>query len=355
MGSLSAEQTAAVMTVAEPQSIGFIEGRAGTGKTTSLKALCNALNPHFRVIATSISWRTAKMLETELSDPAAGVRVEARALDSWLALARANARFCGSNTLLLVDESSQVGVRSMHALLSEVERTGARVQFIGDRAQTIAVSAGGGIELVARAVEAAEISKVVRQTDPQLRAVVEQLAKGDIAPAIETIAARSCFIEAAGANETVKTAVDALFGHRNDAPHQKHLLICKSNAMRLALDSEVRRRLRAEGVLKGDDVTIGASTPSGRKYRLALAEGDRIRFGIRSAIGTAGVINGTTGTVRTVFAEADGHAFIRAEIDGHDIAFSTRDLVDENGRVRLSTDYSSTIWSSQGSRARPRS
>lgn len=345
---LSAEQTAAVMTVTEPQSIGFIEGRAGTGKTTSLKALCTALNPNFRIIATSISWRTAKMFETELSDPGAGVRVEARALDSWLALARANARFCDSNTLLLVDESSQVGVRSMHALLSEVERTGARVQFIGDRAQTIAVSAGGGIELAARAVEAAEISKVVRQTDPQLRAIVEQLAKGDIASAIEAIAERSCFIEAAGTTETVKTAVDTLFTHRDDAPHQKHLLICKSNAMRLALDSEVRRRLRAEGVLKGDDVTIDASTPSGRKYRLSLAEGDKIRFGVRSAIGEAGVINGTTGTVRTVLAETDGHAFIRAEIDGHEIAFSTRDVVDGSGGVRLSTDYSSTIWSSQG-------
>lgn len=96
--NLSAEQAAAVMTVTEGGSIDFIEGRAGTGKTTSLKALCTALHPKFRIIATSISWRTAKMLEAELSEAAAGVRVEARALDSWLALARANARFSDFKT-----------------------------------------------------------------------------------------------------------------------------------------------------------------------------------------------------------------------------------------------------------------
>jgi hypothetical protein len=60
----------------------------------------------------------------------------------------------------------------------------------------------------------------------------------------------------------------------------------------------VRRRLRGEGVLTGEDVTIDASTPSGRAYRLSLAKGDRIRFGIRCDIGDLRVINGTIGTVR---------------------------------------------------------
>jgi site-specific DNA recombinase len=66
---------------------------------------------------------------------------------------------------LLVDESSQIGVLAMHTLLSEVERSGACVGFLGDRRQVLAVSAGSGIEQVARAVEAVEISKVVRQGD----------------------------------------------------------------------------------------------------------------------------------------------------------------------------------------------
>jgi len=166
--NLSSEQMAAALGMADGRSVDFIEGRAGTGKTTTLQPLCRALEKNFRIIATGISWRTARMLEDELSGPAPGSRVEARALDSWLAVSKAGGRFCDGRTLLLVDESSQIGVRAMHALLAEVERTNACVQFLGDRSQTLAVSAGSGIELVARTIEAAEISRVVRQSDPEL-------------------------------------------------------------------------------------------------------------------------------------------------------------------------------------------
>lgn len=345
---LSDEQTAAVLGVANRRSIDFIEGRAGTGKTTTLQPLCRALEKNFRIIATGVSWRTARMLEDELSGPDPRSHVEARALDSWLALGKAGGHFCDGRTLLLVDESSQIGVRAMHDLLTEAERAGTCVLFLGDRAQTLAVSAGSGIELVARTVEAAEISKVVRQSDPQLRQVVEQLARGDVVTALETLADRDCIIEADGQAATVKTAVDNLFAQRAAAPEKSHLLICKSNATRLALDSEVRRRLRAEGLLTGEDVRIDAVTPSGRAYRLSLAKGDRIRFGIRCEIADHRVINGTIGTISDIVAEKDGHALIAADVDGHELLFSSREIVDTRGRVRLATDYASTIWSSQG-------
>lgn len=357
--NLSDEQTAAVLGVADGRSVDFIHGRAGVGKTAALIPLCRALERatiapplhrppqnDVRIIATAVSWRTSRMLQTDLSD--ARSFVEARALDSWLAIGRAGGRFCDARTLLLVDESSQIGVRAMHALLAEVERTNARVLFLGDLAQTLAVSAGSGIELVARTIEAAEISKVIRQSDPELRAVVEQLAKGDVATAVETMANRGCVIEANGQAATVKAAVDHFFGQRAAAPEKSHLLICKSNATRLALDSEVRRRLRAEGLLTGEDVRIDAVTPSGRAYRLSLAKGDRIRFGIRCDISDHRVINGTIGIISDIVAEEDGHALIAAEIDGHQLLFSSREVVDDRGRVRLATDYASTIWSSQG-------
>jgi conjugative relaxase-like TrwC/TraI family protein len=345
---LSGEQMAAALGIADGRSVDFIEGRAGTGKTSTLRPLCRALERDFRVIATGSSWRTARMLEDELSGSDPRSRIEARALDSWLAVSQAGGRFCDARTLLLVDEASQIGVRAMHALLTEVERTNACVQFLGDRAQTLAVSAGSGIELIARTIEAAEISKVVRQSDPELRAVVEQLAKGDVASAMETMADRGDVVEASGQAATVKAAVDRFFEQRAAASEKSHLLICKSNTTRLALDSEVRRRLRVEGILTGEDVRIDAVTPSGRAYRLSLARGDRIRFGIRCEIGNHRVINGTVGTISDIATEVDGHALIAASVDGRELLFSSREVVDDTGRVRLATDYASTVWSSQG-------
>lgn len=138
--NLSDEQTAAVLGVANRRSIDFIEGRAGTGKTTTLQPLCRALEKNFRIIATGVSWRTARMLEDELSGPDPRSHVEARALDFWLALGKAGGHFCDGRTLLLVDESSQIGVRAMHNLLTEAERAGTCILFLGDRAQTFSLS-----------------------------------------------------------------------------------------------------------------------------------------------------------------------------------------------------------------------
>ena len=45
--------------------------------------------------------------------------------------------------------------------------------------------------------------------------------------------------------------------------------------------TEVRRRLRAEGKLTGDEVTVDAVTPSGRRYRLSLAALAEICIGLR--------------------------------------------------------------------------
>ncbi|MDI4232485.1 relaxase domain-containing protein [Bradyrhizobium sp. Arg237L] len=85
---LSDEQTAAALGIADGRSIDFIEARSGTGKTFTLVPVCRSLEDDYRIIATGVSWRTARMLEDELSGPDRNLRVEARALDSWLAVSR---------------------------------------------------------------------------------------------------------------------------------------------------------------------------------------------------------------------------------------------------------------------------
>jgi hypothetical protein len=100
--------------------------------------------------------------------------------------------------------------------------------------------------------------------------------------------------------------------------------------------------------LTGEEFAVDAVTPSGRAYRLSLARGDQIRFGIRCDISDHRVINGTIGTISDIVAEEDGHALIAADVDGRELLFSSREIVDDRGQVRLATDYASTIWSSQG-------
>jgi hypothetical protein len=162
------------------------------------------------------------------------------------------------------------------------------------------------------------------------------------------MADRDCIIEADGQAATVKIAVDNLFAQRAAAPEKSHLLICKSNATRLALDLGSTPAVAGRRTLTGEEFAVDAVTPSGRAYRLSLARGDQIRFGIRCDISDHRVINGTIGTISDIVAEEDGHALIAADVDGRELLFSSREIVDDRGRVRLATDYASTIWSSQG-------
>jgi ATP-dependent exoDNAse (exonuclease V) alpha subunit len=131
-------------------------------------------------------------------------------------------------------------------------------------------------------------------------------------------------------------------------PGQKHLLIAKSNTTVRALNAEIRSRLRDAGRLTGPDHVIVAGDASGCSFRLHLAVGDKIRFGIRQdKIGT-GVINGTVGRVEKI-EDLDGeHLLVQATVDGKAVEFSTEALKDGSGRVRLSHDLAVTAYSAQG-------
>jgi ATP-dependent exoDNAse (exonuclease V) alpha subunit len=110
----------------------------------------------------------------------------------------------------------------------------------------------------------------------------------------------------------------------------------------------IRARLRQADVLTGPDHVIVVGDASGCSYRLHLAVGDKIRFGIRQDRIGAGVINGTVGRIEKV-EELDGqHLFVQAVVDGRTVEFSTEALKDGAGRVRLSHDLAVTAYSAQG-------
>lgn len=337
---LSVEQTQAATAITSGRALTFLEGRAGTGKTTLLRPVCRAFAPEVRVIGAATAWRTAKLLTEELG-------IESKALDKWLADARAGQRFLDRSTVVLVDEASQIGLRAMDALLREVESSGAAIVVLGDRGQTLPVAAGFGLDVVARATAPALVSRVVRQRNTTLRLVVEGLARGEVKLAVETLFNEGAIHEASGFKAAVVDAVDRWMGSDRSLPSRDTLLIARTNTNRFALDAEVRARLRESGQLTGPEVVVNAVTASGNPYKLILATGDRIRFGVRADIGD-GVINGTTGTIQAITPQNNGHARVAAVVEGRKVDFSTRDVVDRSGHVRLGTDYATTVFSAQG-------
>lgn len=353
---LSSEQLAAVNTLAEGRALALLQGKAGTAKTYSLKPLVAQLKEDgYRVIAAAASWRTAEMLAQEL-------QIEARAIDSWIAIARTGGRFLDPTTVLIVDEVGLLGARETHAIIKEASRDEAsrehtpaglikgqaKLILSGDSSQLKPIAASAGLELVRVATKGAILQKVVRQRDPKMRRAVEHLAHRRVDAAFKILEARDCIIETEGQRSTVGTAVDRWFAARQEQPDKDHLLIARSNATVRALNADIRRRLRASGQIQGPDVSVTASSASGDPYVLRLAVGDRIRFGRRADLGGHRIINGTCGKVEHIESEGRHHANITARIGRHRISFSTATIADEQGHARLAHDYATTVYQSQG-------
>lgn len=345
---LSGEQRAVVASLAVDRPLAFLEGRAGVGKTHLLKPYVARLHAEgYRVIATATAWRTALMLKEELG-------VEARALDSWLKIAEAGGRFIDGRTVVLIDEAGQLGVRATHALLRELttarvlDGEGAQALFLGDRAQLAPIAASCGLDILGRAQAPIGLETIVRQRDPAYRRIVAQLARGEIQAAFDGLQSLGCVVERDNRRQTVVEAVDLWESARKADPQQDHLLLARTHTVLRNLNEEVRRRMRRDGLLVGDDVIIAAATPSGAPYDLRLAAGDSIRFGRRAADVGHGVINGTTAVIERIAQTAPGQAEVVAWIEGERVTFRTDAFQDAKRRVRIAHDYSQSLFSAQG-------
>lgn len=344
---LSAEQSGAAITLAGGSALTLFSGKAGTGKNHTLKPLIAQMRSDgYRVIFASTAWRTVEMGTAELDG------VEGRALDSWFALAKNGGKFIDDRTVLIVDEAGQLGVRATHAILSEALRCGGRsgqpkVILCGDEAQLKPIAAGS-VEIVRHLAEEAALHKVVRQRDHAMRRVVEQLSRGEVVSAYDALDEQGCVVNVTNRKLAVSTAVDTWFAARENRPGASHLLVARTNETVRALNNEVRKRLRRDGQLQGKNIVVVAGTSSGDSFNLALAAGDRIRFGRRCAIGRRRVINGTTAKIEHIERQDDVHARITARIGRQRVSFTTAQLVDEKGNIRLAHDYATTVYAAQG-------
>lgn len=334
---LNIEQTQAALAATAPVAVAIAEGAAGSGKTTMLGPIVEGYQrAGARVIGTAQAWRIAHQLG-ELG-------IEARATDSWIASAKAGGHFLDRNTVLLIDEAGLLSSRQMHAVLSEVVRTGAKALLLGDRRQGQAIGAGPGLEIIASIIDASRIDTIVRQRELWAREAVMELAKGRVAQGLQAFADRGLLAACDGPKAAVQSLVNAWEKARDGARANGTLLIAKTNAHVRAINEEVRARLRHQGRLKGTEIEIAAVTPSGHSQHLRLAKGDSIRFLMRKD--DIGVINGTVAIVDGI--KRGGDPGISVRIGKRRVTFRVSELADETGRARLTHAYASTVYGAQG-------
>jgi len=176
---LSAAQRSAVEDILlSRERIVGLDGVAGAGKTTVLSAIREAAQADgYGVEGFAPTSRAAQKL--------AEAGMETSTLQKHLA--RGEQPDTGEKRLYVLDESSLASTRQLHEFVHRLQPND-RVLLVGDRRQHEAVEAGRPFaQLQDAGMVTVRLEAIVRQKDPELKRVVEQLACGQVHEAIENL------------------------------------------------------------------------------------------------------------------------------------------------------------------------
>lgn len=354
--SLEQQRKAALHVACDTGRFAFVEGWAGTGKTTMLRALAAAYKAAgFEVFGCCQSAAATRNLARETGIPS-------RTLASLLLAAREGSATLGPRTILVLDEAGMVGSSDFALLQAEGVKAGAKLVAVGDPKQLQPIAAGGIFASLMKLHGRAEISNIQRQrTDflplhdwleerarrpgstlslaqaralrevPEdrrieameavcskhaklarafarwrarfdhewMRGVVESFAKGEALSALRELDARGRLRFAVGLDAAIDDLVSAW--EADKTPLERKAIVAGTRAEVRELNERARLRLVAAGVVRDQEgAEIEIVDREENRERKRFAPGDRIVFTQNDR--ELGVVNGATGRVRCVDA-----------------------------------------------------
>lgn len=355
-------------------------GVAGSGKTTLLAPLVDAWHQRgAETYGVTVAWRQShaladagvgrsrgrikKHFEADTDDlKAAGISNEnALALTGFLYRAKQGMLKLDSNTVVIVDELSQVGTRQVLDLARLQKQHGFQIVGLGDPLQCGAIEAGNTVRLLQKALgEGAvpELVDTIRQATERDQETAGMFREGRAAEALARKEEDGTLvIEPGNYKQAVTRAVDLLMERRayaastGDARYTIGLSV-PSNADVMAVGSEVRRRRQLAGDVGPDLVSIEAmGQKDSGTYQLALSTGDRLRLFNRVRDGHGAF--GDNGSVVEVVEVYPTHGLTLRNDRGRESTFPWEKFRDpDTGIVRLAYGDALTIDARQGDTVR---
>jgi len=167
----TAQRSAVLEILNSREQIVGLDGKAGTGKTTALSVVREAAEAEgYRIEGFAPTSRAAQKL--------AEAGLETSTLQRHLA--RGEQPDTGDKRIYVLDESSLASTKQMHEFVSRVHPND-RVLLVGDTRQHEAIEAGRPFaQLQEAGMKTVRLDEIIRQRDPALKQVVEQLAHGEV-------------------------------------------------------------------------------------------------------------------------------------------------------------------------------
>jgi len=354
-----AAQKAAIYALGMGGDLAVLTGVAGSGKTTLLTPLVTAYkadtthSPAGRdVIGISTAWKQADAL------PEAGVDT-ALAVDPFFRAVAAGRIKLSRNSVVIIDEVSQVAPRSFLKLLELQGEHGFAIKALGDQEQCQAIEAGDTIEILRRVlpkVAMPELLTTVRQETARARMIAGLFREGRAEDALAMKREDGTAWLVGGDQDQVIGRIADLYMRRRDillASGAKRGITVSALTNEDAADISrvIRDRLKARGEIGADERVVAAISHNRQTFDLPLAIGDKVRLYVKTYAlidGQPGFIGSNGHVVELVGWRQDG--LVLRDREGRDGHVQWRSLTDkESGRVLLGFGHAATIDSSQGS------
>jgi conjugative relaxase-like TrwC/TraI family protein len=249
LAGLSEEQQKAVLHVLNSRdTVTGIVGKAGTGKTTTMRSTRDVLEAetgmHVFAFAQS-SQASRNVLAKE------GFK-DATTLETLLRSTKVQEQVKGK--IIWVDEAGQVSSRDMKRLMGVVKATNSRLILSGDYTQHSSVEAGDSFRLLEKeaGVKLARLTEIHRQRMPGYKKAVEAISKGsgkEAQKGFDALDKMGWVVEAHGDERHQKLVIDYLKSHDEG---KSALIIAPTHSESNKLTDELRGALKRRGAL-GDE------------------------------------------------------------------------------------------------------
>jgi conjugative relaxase-like TrwC/TraI family protein len=247
-----------------------LEGVAGGGKTTSLAAVREAaVSGGYEVEGLAPTSRAAQ----KLAEAGMGTETLQRHLT------RGDRADDGQKRLYIVDESSMASTRQMHTFIERLKEND-RVLFVGDVRQHEAVEAGRPYaQLQEAGLRTARLDEIIRQKDPALKEVVEQLARGEVREAIGNLNEQGRVHEIGDRNERIREIAREYVRQPENT-----LVVSPDNESRREINQHIHRAMQGAGQVADVEHTVRVLhtrqdlTGADRQYARSYEASDVIRY-----------------------------------------------------------------------------
>ena len=355
-----AAQQAAIYALGTGGNLSFLTGVAGAGKSTLLRPLVaawqadTAFSPQGRdVIGLSTGWKQADaLLDTGIKRTVAIEPFLRSVDDGSITLSR--------NTVLVIDEVSQVAPRPMLRILELQAQHGFVIKGLGDQDQDQcqAIEAGDTIEIMRRSLPKdamPELLTTVRQETKRGREIAGLFREGRAAEALAMKRADGTARLIGGDQDQVIDRIADLYMERRDVLRAAGSRLgvtvsALTNEDAADISRAIRTRMKQRGELGPEEREFAAVDQRGKTYDLLLAPGDKVRLFRKTSAtidGKRGDI-GSNGDVVEIVRWTEGGVVLRDK-RGRNGAVEWKRLADmKSNRLLLAYGHALTVDSAQG-------